>query len=207
MTRFSLPDYRRRVELDGKIVKAEDYRALVESQELLDNLKLQLQQALEQNEAVFQQQKSAGYAEGLRQVKAQQAEQIFVTATQVIDYVSSVEQTLAKIVLTVIRRVFSEFEDTEIVAHLVQQSLQQFRDQSRIKIYIPAQDNARQTRKKLTEILAPASDLSVVDIVESPEVDKTGCRIESDMGSVETDLENLMQTMEAAFNEHFAARR
>ena len=180
---------------------------LLEAQDLLDNIKLQAQQMQEHNEEVYRQQKAAGYEEGLNEAKQRQAEQIFTTTVQVIDYVSSLEQTLVKIVLSTIRRIFSDYDDAEIVAHLVQKSLQQFRDQSRIRIYVPATDNARQMREKIEEILAPAADLALADIIESPTVGSTGCRLESEMGSVESDLETLLQAMEAALNEHFAARR
>ena len=207
MARFSLPDYRLRVDPDKKIMKAEEYRVLLEAQDLLDNIKLQAQQMQEHNEEVYRQQKAAGYEEGLNEAKQRQAEQIFTTTVQVIDYVSSLEQTLVKIVLSTIRRIFSDYDDAEIVAHLVQKSLQQFRDQSRIRIYVPATDNARQMREKIEEILAPAADLALADIIESPTVGSTGCRLESEMGSVESDLETLLQAMEAALNEHFAARR
>ena len=207
MARYSLPDYRQRVDPDKKILKSDDYRVLLEAQDVLDNLRLQLQQMQQQNEEVFQQTKAAAYEEGLKEAKLRQAEQIFTTATQVIDYVSSVEQTLVKIVMTTIRRVFSDYDDAEIVAHLVQKSLQQFRDQSRLRIHVPATDNARQMREKIEEVLAPAADLALAEIIESPTVGSTGCRLESEMGSVESDLETLLQAMETALNEHFAARR
>ena len=207
MVRFSLPDYRLRVDPDKKILKADDYRVLLEAQELINNLKLQAQQMQEQNEEVYRQQKAAAYEEGLKEAKMRQAEQIFTTATQVIDYVSSVEQTLVKIVMTTIRRIFSDYDDDEIVANLVQTSLQQFRDQTRIRIYVPATDNARQMREKIEEVLAPVADLALADIIESPSVGDIGCRLESEMGSVESDLETLLQAMEAALDEHFATRR
>ena len=207
MARFSLPDYRLRVDPDKKILKADDYRVLLEAQELLNNLKLQAQQMQEQNEEVYRQQKVVAYEEGLKEAKMRQAEQIFTTATQVIDYVSSVEQTLVRIVMTTIRRIFSDYDDAEIIANLVHTSLQQFRDQTRIRIYVPATDNARQMREKIEEVLAPAADLALADIIESPTVGSTGCRLESEMGSVESDLETLLQAMEAALNEHFATRR
>ena len=207
MARFSLPDYRQRVDPDRKILKTDDYRVLLEAQDVIDSLRSQLQQMQQRNEDVFRQTKAAAYEEGLQEAKQRQAEQIFATATQVIDYVSSVEQTLVKIVMTTIRRVFSDYDDAEIVAHLVQKSLQQFRDQSRIRIYVPATDNARQMREKIEGALAPAADLALADIIESPTVGSTGCRLESEMGSVESDLETLLQAMEAALNEHFAARR
>ena len=207
MARYSLPDYRLRVEPDKKVMKAEEYRVLLEAQDLLDNIKLQAQQMQEQNEEIYRQQKAAAYEEGLNEAKQRQAEQIFTTTVQVIDYVSSVEQTLVKIVLSTIRRIFSDYDDAEIVAHLVQKGLQQFRDQTRIRIFVPATDNARQMREKIEEILAPAADLALADIIESPTVGSTGCRLESEMGSVESDLETLLQAMESALNEHFSARR
>lgn len=203
MTQFSLPDYCNRVDTRQKIIKEADYRMLSEVQYSLSDLERQLQELQERNEAIFEQQKAAGYEAGLNQAKTEQAEQLFVAATEIISYISSVEQTMVKIVFDTIRRIFSDFEDVDIVAHLVQKSLQQFRDRSRVKLYVTP-DNARLLRDKLEQTLAPVADLSLLDIVESPQVDKRGCRLESEMGSVEADLESLLQMMESAINVHFA---
>ena len=207
MTQFSLPDYRQKVDLDKKIIKADEYRTLLEVREALDNVEAQLQRMRRENEEVYRQQKEAGYNDGFNEARQRQAEQIFTTAAQVIDYVSSVEQTLVNIVMSTIRRIFSDYDNAEIVAQLVQKGLRQFRDQTRIRIHVPAGDNALQMREKIENILAPAADLALADIIENPAVSATGCRLESDMGSVESDLETLLQAMETALNEHFAQRR
>lgn len=203
MAQFSLPDYRKRVDVGQKIIKEADYRLLSETGQALDGLERQLRELQERNQAIFERQKAAGYAAGLEQAKTEQAEQVFVATAEIISYISSVEQTMVKIVFDTIRRIFGEFDDADIVAQLVQKSLQQFRDRTRVKLYVTP-DNARQVRKKLEHTLAPVADLSLVDIIESPRVDPRGCRLESDMGSVEADLEGLLQMMETAVKVHFA---
>ena len=204
MAQFSLPDYRKRVDFRQKIIKETDYRMLSETgQQALDDLERQLRELQERNKAVFEQQQAAGYEVGLNQAKTEQAEQVFIATAEIISYISSVEQTMVKIVFDTIRRIFGEFDDADIVAQLVQKSLQQFRDRTRIKLYVTP-DNARHMRKKLEQALDPVADLSLVDIIETPHVDPRGCRLESDMGSVEADLEGLLQMMETAVKVHFA---
>ena len=206
MARFSLPDYRQQVDPDRKIVKVEDYRILTDAQAAVSNLEMQLQQLREQNQDVFQQQKVAGYETGLNQAKMEQAEHMFTTTAEVVDYISSVEQTLVKIVFDAVRRIFSSFEDHDIVAHLVQKSLRQFHDQVRIRIHI-AESNAGQTKERIEQMLAPVADLALLDIIESPHIDRHGCLLESEIGSVEASLETLLEAMETAIDEYFKTRQ
>lgn len=203
MAQFSLPDYRKQVDSSRKIIKEADYRTLSEAGQALGDLERQLRELQERNKTIFEEQKAAGYEAGLNQAKTEQAEQLFIATSEIISYISSVEQTMVKIVFDTIRRIFSDFDDADIVAQLVQKSMQQFRDRTRVKLYVTP-DNARPVRKKLEQALAPVADLALVDIIESPRVDPRGCRLESDMGSVEADLEGLLQMMESAVKVHFA---
>ncbi|MDE0155253.1 MAG: FliH/SctL family protein [Gammaproteobacteria bacterium] len=203
MSLFSLPDYRHRIMFDRKIIKAEDYRAWLEARQLISAVKEQERQARERHEAVYEQQKKAGYEDGLEQAKAQEAELIFSTTAQVIEYISSIEQTLVRIVMTTLRRVFSDYDDAELVTRLIQNGLQQFREQANVKIHIPAGAQDRDLRARIQETMR-AAGLPAAEIIENATLSGTGCRLESDMGSVDANLETFLQAMEAALNQHFA---
>lgn len=205
MSRFSLPGYRDRITFDRKIIKAEDYRAWLDARQLLSALEERERQARERQEAVYEERKKAGYEDGLEQAKAQEAELVFSTTAQVIEYISSIEQTLVRIVMTTLRRVFSDYDDAELVTRLVQNGLQQFREQANVKIHIPAGAEPSGMRARIQEAMH-AAGLPAAEILESDALHGAACRLESDMGSVDANLETFLQAMEATLNEHFAER-
>ena len=205
MSLFSLPDYRHRITFDRKIIKAEDYRAWLDAQQLLGAVKEQARLAQEAQEEVFEQQKKAGYEAGISQAKAQEAELIFSTTAQVIEYISSIEQTLVRIVMTTLRRVFSDYDDAELVTRLIHNGLQQFREQANVKIHIPADAGAGKLRAQVQESMR-AAGLPAAEIIETTTLGGAACRLESDMGSVDADLETFLQAIAASLNEHFASQ-
>ncbi len=203
MAEFSLPDYRDRITFDRKIIKAEDYRLWLDARQLLNEVAEQQRQAQAAQAEVYEQQEKAGYEAGLNQAKAQEAELIFSATAQVIDYISSIEQTLVRIVMTTLRRVLDDYDDAELVTRLIKNGLQQFRDQANIKIQIPANAEAPQLRAKIREAMQ-AAGLPAAEIIENAALNGTGCRLESDMGSVDANLDIFLQAIEAALAEHFA---
>ncbi len=200
---ISLPDYRERITFDRKIIKAEDYRLWLDARQLLNEVTARQRQAQATQEAVYEQQRQAGYEAGLSQAKAQEAELIFSATAQVIEYISSIEQTLVSIVMTTLRRVLDDYDDAELVTRLIKNGLQQFREQANVKIQIPASAEASQLRAKLQEAMQSAG-LPRAEIIENAALSGTGCRLESDMGSVEANLDTFLQAIEAALAEHFA---
>ena len=204
MSLFSLPDYRHRITFDRKIIKAGDYRAWLDAQQLLGAVKKQERLAQERHKAVYAERKKAGYEDGLEQAKAQEAELIFSTTAQVIEYISSIEQTLVRIVMTTLRRVFSDYDDAELVTRLIHSGLQQFREQANVKIHIPAEGESLKMRMQVQEAMR-AAGLPAAEIIETTALGGAACRLESDMGSVDANLETFLQAIAAALDEHFAA--
>ena len=197
MATFTVPDLQQHVAPTEKIIKARHYRQFIESGDLLEVLKKDITDVEEGKARIYQVQHEAGFKAGQEEAKQRQMEQILETSGEVIEYLSTVEGAIVKIVFDTIRRVFSQFDDSELIVQMVRQGLQQFYDQKRIKVFVSSNSSAS-LRKKVKQKLGETTDLSMINIVESPHIKKGSCRLESEMGTVDCNMETFVDTMETS---------
>ena len=197
MSRFAIKRFDR-VEIAplGNLIKADAFQVLAEAEEALARIEEQGRQVCEK---AFQQGKAEGVAEGRQAVGRLLTE----TAAAARSYWDGSERRLVAIVMDAVRRIIGDLDNDAAAVGMVERLVNEVRDEGKIRLYVsPRQRPA--VEKRFTEILNPASGIATVEVIEDTEVEEDACRVETELGIVETSVEAQLEALQSAFEAYFA---
>ena len=195
MTRFMI----RRLEETGvsplgNLVKGRDRHVVAEGDQLLAEIREQGRRA---HDAAVEQGRRHGEAEGRKRAAALMADTVAAAQSQL--QVS--ERRLIAIVLEAVRRIIGEFDDTELTSKLVRKLVAEAESQGRIRLRVsPGQLTA--VRDCLRRMPNRPSEVEWVEVVADPSVDERACRMETELGFVETGIDAQLEVLRAALENY-----
>ena len=179
---------------ETRLLKAGDYQAFVEARQMLAEAQRQAQELLSGATQEYERQKQRGYEDGMNEAKIDLAERMIEMAERTVDYFAQVEGKVAGLVMTALRKLLGEFDDTELALRVVRHALQVVCNQPQVTIRInPAQEPA--LRKRLGELLAGYTGIGAVEINPDPRLGIGGCILETEMGVVDASLDVQLQAL------------
>ncbi len=182
---------------DLRLLKADDYQMFVAARQALAEAQQQAQTRLAEAEQEYVRQKQRGYVDGSNEAKAAMAERLVDVAERTVDYFAQVERQVATLVMTALRKVLGEFDDTELTLRVVRNALQVVRNQPRVTIRVPpAQESALQPR--LNELLAGYGRIGMIEMIADPRLGAGDCVLETELGVVDAGVEVQLQALERA---------
>ncbi|HAS51189.1 MAG TPA: HrpE/YscL family type III secretion apparatus protein [Gammaproteobacteria bacterium] len=180
-----------------RVLKAADYQTFVDARQMLADAQQQAQALLTGASQEYERQKQRGYADGMNEAKMDMAEQMMETAERTVDYFAQVEEKVAALVMTALRKVLGEFDDVDLTLRVVRNALQVVRSQPHVTIRVtPAQEPA--LRQRLNELLAGYNSVGMVEIVGDPRLGPGGCILETEIGVVDASIDVQLQALERA---------
>ena len=172
----------------GNLIKADVHHVVAEGNQVLAEAAEQSRCAYE---TALEQGRKDGQAEGQKAGAALMAE----AAAAAREFWRTSERRLADIVMEAVRRILGEFEDAELVAGMVRQLLKEVAEEGRIRIRVaPAQ--AATVRDRVRALQGGAAD--TIEIVEDASIGEGACRMETDVGFVETSVDAQLEALRAA---------
>lgn len=192
-----------------RVLKAEDYQSLSraqdclaqaqqQAQELLRNAEQQAQGLLDAAQQEYAKQQQQGYADGMQAGKMDMAEQLITTAERTVAYFAQVEEQVANLIITALRKILGEFDDVERTLCVARNALQIVRNQPRITLRVPPPQEAA-LRQRINELLVGFSQIGLVEVVADPRLRSGDCILETEIGVVDASIEVQLQAMERAF--------
>jgi len=182
---------------DLRLLKADDYQILVEARQALAEAQQQAQALLVEAEREYERQKQRGYADGINEAKMKMAERLIDTAERTVNYFAQVENQVATLVMTALRKVLGEFDDVELTLRVVRNALQVVRNQPQVTIRVaPAQELA--LRQRLNELLVGYNRIGMIEVLADPRLTTGGCILETEIGVVDASVEVQLQALERA---------
>ena len=195
MTRFMI----RRLEETGvsplgNLVKGRDRHVVAEGDQLLAEVREQGRRACD---AAVEQGKRHGEAEGRKRAAALMADTVAAAQGQL--RVS--ERRLIAIVMEAVRRIIGEFDDTELTSRLVRKLVAEAERQGRIRLRVsPGQLTT--VRDLVGRMPNRPGDVELVEVVADPSVDDRACRMETELGFVETSIDAQLEVLQAALENY-----
>lgn len=174
----------------GNLIKADVHHVVVEGNAALAEAAEQSRRA---HQVALDQGRREAEAEGERAKAALIAE----TAAATQAFWRHSEGRLADLVMAAVRRVLGEFEDAELVAGMVRQLLKETADEGRIRVRAaPAEVGAIRDRVQEMQAAGPGAD--AVEVIADATVSEGACRMETELGFVETSVDAQLEALRAA---------
>ncbi len=184
---------------ESKVLKADDYLYYAKAEEIIALAeKKALAISLKAKDA-YQAEKLKGYKEGKNQASIEAMEKIFYGVQQSIDYLSNIEQEMAKLVSSAMRKIVADYDQQELTLGIVKNALQVVRNQKEIKLHV-APDQLDSIKQKIHTILADYSSISFIDIISDSRLSTGDCILESEMGIVDARIEHQIKALELALS-------
>ena len=182
-----------------RLLKAADYVQYLEADEIIGEARQQAEQIKEKARQDYEEEKKRGYHDGMTKSREDQATHMLKVVSRTIDYLSNVEDTLANILLSGVKKIIGEFDQDELAINLVKNALQHVRNEKHVSVRVPAaQFSAVQAR--LSEILADNKSVGFIDLVADPRLSAGDCIMESELGVVDTSIDVQLQALQKRFD-------
>ena len=178
----------------GNLVKGRDHHVVAEGDQLLAEVREQGRRAYD---AAVEQGRRQGEAEGRKRAAALMADTVAAAQGQL--RVS--ERRLIAIVMEAVRRIIGEFDDTELTSRLVRNLVAEAERQGRIRLRVsPGQLTT--VRDLVRRMPSQPGEAKFVEVVADPSVDDRACRMESELGFVETSIDAQLEVLQAALENY-----
>ena len=180
----------------GNLVKADAFHVLADADETLARIE-------EQGRQAYAKAVREGKAEGLAEGRLAVGRLLTETAAAAQGYWTRSERRLVAIVMDAVRRVIGDLDTDAAAVGMVERLVSEVKDEGKIRLYVsPRQRPA--VEKGIPELLSPASGVATVEVIEDRGVEEDACRVETELGIVETSVEAQMEALQSAFEAYFA---
>ena len=195
MTRFMI----RRLEETGvsplgNLLKGCDRHVVAEGDRLLAEVQEQGRRAYE---AAVEQGRRDGEAEGRRNAAALMADTVAAAQGQL----RTSERRLIAIVMEGVRRIIGEFDNTELTSKLVRQLVVEAENEGRIRLRV-SPDQRAAVQECVRGMPSRHGEVELVEVMADASVSARGCRMETELGFVETSVDAQLEALQAAFEKY-----
>lgn len=172
----------------GNLIKAEAFHVIAEARETVARIE-------EQGRRAYERARKRGKAEGIEEGRQAVGELLTETAIAAQGYWNRSEKKLIAIVVDAVRRIVGEFDDVEAVAGVIGQLLGEVRDEGKIRLHVSPRQH-RDIEKRILGV--QGAGIAPVEVIEDAGIDVDACRIETDLGVVETGVEAQIEALRSA---------
>lgn len=172
----------------ARILRAEDAALWSDGFAFLQAAKAQAEQIKADSDQWLQAARAEGF-ESARQEGAEHVAQLLVqTQSQVQQYLSSLEASLADLALGIVREVLGELDNAERLTRCTRQALSAFRQDQALTLWVPTAE-VDALRQRLTR------DGLVIAVAADEQLGAGQARLSGPAGSVELGVEAQLQTL------------
>lgn len=187
------------------VIDGAAFAAWCEADAMLDVAHREAQRIRDEAQAAFDVEQRRGYEDGLRQAQFEQAERMIEHASRMVDHFAAIEGRMVMLVMQAVRRIVSDFTDSERVLAVVRNGLAVMRTQKQLTLRL-APDVVETVKARATELLEAFPGVGMLDFVPDSRLKGDAAILESEIGVVEASIETQLQAIEQAFNKILGSR-
>ena len=180
-----------------RLIKAGEYRQLVEANALLDAARAKAADMERQALEAYEQKKADGYQDGLEEGKLEHAEKMMETILSSVEFIEGIESTLVNVVNQSIRKIIGEMEDKESIVAIVRNALSVVRGQQKVTVRVAPADEAA-VLEAMAGMTAGGGN-SFMTVIADARLERDSCILESELGVVDASLSTQLRALENAF--------
>ena len=191
------------VESDSALVTAADASVVAQVESIVKAAEAEAARIAEEAKAAYEAEKQRGYEDGLAAGREAIMEQKLDQVQASIDFMESVENKMAELVITALQKFVAEVDDREMVCQIVRKSMQAIvRAQRQITIKV-APSMVPVVKERIESILSQFPSVTFAEVVEEPHLKGAACIVETESGSVEASVENQLSAIEKSIRRAF----
>jgi len=183
-----------------QVLKGDIVKALESAKDIIENAKQKAEEiistAQEKASSIEEEAKKKGFDEGLSQLN----ETILNFKQKYKEILQQSERDLLKLSLKIAERIIGKAVemDQSLILNIVKNSIQTLKYQKEIKIRVNPEDEdfLKKNKQDLYNILGESKE---VEIIGDSLIEKGGCIIDTEIGSVDARLETQLKVMEKLF--------
>jgi len=188
-----------------RVLRRADMAALADAQAMLASAGAQADAILAGAQAACEAERQRGYADGLAQAQMEQIEKMIDTSSRTIEYFAKMENDMVQLVMSAVRKIVSDFDDTQRVLIVVKNALSVVRNQKQMTLRLPPRE-VEVVRARINDLLAAYPGVGYLDIVPDGRLAPQSCILESEIGLVEASIEGQIAALETAFKKVLGSR-
>lgn len=183
------------IEQDG-IIRGEVYSASAKARELLQKAQLEAETILQKAKEESAKQRQTGYDAGYQEGLAQTTELLVKARAEQEQFLKSANRDLMDLAFKIAEKIIGkqlEMEPETIIA-IVKQAMQTVRQSKQLTIRVHPED-AKLLKENEEELQETLGRQRILDLVEDKKVHRGGCIIESEIGTVEAQLQTQLDRL------------
>ena len=189
-----------RLKPQQKVIKAADYSVIEKSTRIIDKAREQANHIIADAQVTFEKEKQRGYQDGLMQSRMEQSEQMLKMVDQSINYLSSMEASLANILMTAVKKIIDGYDDHALTVGLIKAGLQHVRNERQVTVRIPPAHFAH-VKASIAEILKNYKGVGILNPVSDPRLKAGSCILESKIGVVDASIDIQLKALQKRFGQ------
>ncbi len=179
------------------IVKADEFKVLLDARELLDECASLSERLREEGRQAHELARQRGLEQGIREGLAQCAQQLAATEIEAARYLGALDQRIVAMVVEVVRRIAPRIGAQQIVPELAAQAIKEVRAERFLVVKVHP-DNREQVERRIGEVKQSYPMIEFIQVLADPHLGPFDCVLESEAGLVRADLETQLDAIEAA---------
>ncbi len=193
------------IDASDPVIPAADAAAWLNAAQLLEEAKREAAQLLGSARQQLDAERARGYQQGLEEARLELTERMIETASRTVELFASIEQRMVELVMDAVRRLMSEFSDSDRVMAVVRSALAVLRNQRQLTLRI-APEHVEHVKARASELLEQFPGVGILDIVADPRLKHDATILESEIGVVEASIESQLQAIEQGFHKVLGSR-
>ena len=187
-----------------RLVKAADAQTACDAEAVIAAAEAEAARLVEAAKEAFEEERRKGYAQGLADVQAEVSRRKLALAEESAEFMASVEQKMADVVMKSLRKCVDEIGEKELVVQIVRKVMKAVvRNQRQIVLRV-APDMVESVRSRMNEIIADFPLLDEVDVQEDPRLKGTACAVETAAGIADASIDTQLAAVEDSIRRRFA---
>jgi len=183
------------IEQDG-IIRGEVYSASAKARELLQKAQIEAEEILRKAKEKSEELRQSGYDTGYQEGLAQTTEQLVKARMEHEQFLKNANRELVDLAFKIAEKIIGkqiEIEPQTIIS-IVKQAMQNVRGSKQLTIRVHPND-AKILRENDEELQEALGRQRMIDILEDKKVQPGGCIIESEIGTVEAQLQTQLERL------------
>lgn len=184
---------------DKKIIKAKDYATYLESKDIIRASEEQARQQEEHATNALSGMIKEALSNANQQVQEEKTAQMIATVAASLHHLQKMETQLVQLVMQCVRKIINDYGNEALVAESVKQGLRQIGHSQHIQIRLHP-DLVPSLQERLPEL---TDKLEFINIRPDSQLNKEDCIMESDIGIINTNIEQQLKAIEKAIQRYF----
>jgi type III secretion protein L len=186
---------RESIEQDG-IIRGEVYSASAKARELLQKAQQEAEAIIHKAQETAEKQRQAGYETGYQEGLAQTTELLMKARLEQEQFLKNANRELMDLAFKIAEKIIGkQLEiDPDTIISIVKQAMQTVRQTKQLTIRVHP-DDAKRLRANEEELQEALGRQRFLDVVEDKKVQYGGCIIESEIGTVEAQLNTQLERL------------